>query len=287
VGSLRGRPSIAIGALAFSGGCILVALDSTAWYFGQQYFALFDEQSVLTLVFRYYLVEAIAVCITVIGAYLMFRGFRGLGTSKDQDSVWTIIGESLASRGDLGIGLAAAVLYGVVYLLISSILVYQPTVDFLAAYGVSSPGWNAAACCGAPGTVPVLIVYLLPSAHIALQVLPLDALFAVIVPLLVGLNVAVAAHAMRNRMVRANAGWLGSLGVLAGLFTGCPTCAGLFLAGAVGGFGATSLAVALAPYQLLFILLSIPLLVVSPVIVSLYARRAIRATCPVPLPPKV
>jgi hypothetical protein len=132
------------------------------------------------------------------------------------------------------------------------------------------------------GTVPALIVYLAPQAHLALQILPLDVLFAFVVPLLVGLNVTVAVHAVRNKDVRANVGWVSSVGILAGLFTGCPTCAGLFLASAFGGLGATSLAVALAPYQMLFVIVSIPLLALSPLLIEFNARRARRAACPVP-----
>ena len=276
-----GRPYLLLGAMAFTAGCLWVAFDSAAWYYGQQYFAIFDQQSILSLVLRYYLVEALAICVAVIGAYLMYKGLRR-GDAAGSDSIRGILAEALASRSDLRIGAGAAILYGAAYLLVSSILVYQPSVNFFTNYGVSSPSWNAAACCGSPGTVPVLIVYLSPQAHLALQVLPLDALFAVVVPLLVGLNVTVAAHALRNRVLRANAGWLGSVGVLTGLFTGCPTCAGLFLAGAVGGIGATSLAVGLAPYQMLFVVLSIPLLVASPLIVAFNARKAMRAACRVP-----
>ncbi|MDG7022257.1 MAG: hypothetical protein JRN07_02535, partial [Nitrososphaerota archaeon] len=53
-------------------------------------------------------------------------------------------------------------------------------------------------------------------------------------------------------------------GAAVGLFTACPTFAGFFLAESIGGLGATTLAVALAPYQALFIGVSIPLLVVMP-----------------------
>jgi len=278
-----GRPYLLLGGMAFTAGCLWVAFDSAAWYYGQQYFAVSDQQSILSLVLRYYLVEALAICVSVIGAYLMYRGLRLGNAASGSDSIRGILAEALGSPSDLKIGALAAILYGVAYLLVSSILVYQPSVNFLTNYGVSSPSWNAAACCGSPGTVPVLIVYISPQAHLALQVLPLDALFAVIVPLLVGLNVTVAAHALRNRVLRANAGWLGSVGVLTGLFTGCPTCAGLFLAGAVGGIGATGLAVALAPYQILFVVLSIPLLVASPMIIAYNAKRAIRAACRIPV----
>jgi len=177
----------------------------------------------------------------------------------------------------------AAAAYELVYLFISGIVIFQPGVNAGAWAGISTPGWSAAACCGSIGTVPALIVYLSPQAHLALQVLPLDVLFAAVVPVLVGFNVTVAVHALRDKAVRSNAGWLSSVGLIAGLFTGCPTCAGLFLAGAVGGLGATSLAIALAPYQMLFILVSIPLLIASPLLVAFNARRAQRAACALPL----
>ena len=276
--------TLAIGVLAFLAGCVWAALDMIGWYLGQQYFAIFDQESLSGIVVNYYLVELLAICVTAGGAYLIYKGMVGSGTSSDPDSIRAMMAEALGSRRDFRIGVIAAVAYGVVYLLVSSILVYQPSINFQAVYGVSGPTWVAAACCGSPGTVPALIVYLLPQAHLALQVLPLDALFALVVPMLVGLNVTMAAHAFRNKVLRSNTGWLGSIGLLAGLFTGCPTCAGLFLAGAIGGFGATSLAVALAPYQALFILLSIPLLLASPIVIATYSKRVMRAACAVPMP---
>jgi hypothetical protein len=275
-------PALAVGALAFTAGCVWVALDSAGWYLAQQDIAIFDQQSLLSMVLRYYLVEALAICVVAGGAYLIYRGLLNSRGESDPDSIRAMIADALGTSGDVRIGIGVAVLYGLVYLIVSSVLVFQPWVDFGATYGVTGPSWNAAACCGSPGTVPALIVYLLPQAHLALQILPLDMLFAVVVPILVGLNVTLAVHSFRNKALRSSSGWLGSVGILAGLFTGCPTCAGLFLAGAVGGFGATTLAVALAPYQVLFVVLSIPLLLASPMVMAMYARKAIRAACPIP-----
>jgi len=274
-------PTLTAGILAFAAGCAFVALNSVGWYYSQRYLAAFDQGSVISMIVRYYLFEVVAICVVAGGAYMIYRGLRKID-GAESDSVTGILAEALRSRRDVRIGILAAVVYALVYLFVSSVVVFQPTVNFAAVYGVNGPGWDAAACCGSPGTVPALVIYLLPQAHLALQVLPLDALFAVAVPLLVGLNVTVASHALRNRILRANAGWLGSLGVMAGLFTGCPTCAGLFLAGTIGGLGATSLAVALAPYQILFVMLSIPLLVASPILVALNARRTMRAACAIP-----
>lgn len=254
------------------------------WYYSQQTYALTDQGGLVTLVRQYFTGEALALGVVAAGACFTYSGLVETKGTDDAGSIRALLGEALASRRDLTIGAAAAVAYGIVYLFVSGVIVFQPGTNYGAWAGIPGPSLAAAACCGTVGTIPSLILYLLPQSHLALQIVPLDALFAVVVPLLVGFNVTVAAHSLRNRTLRTNAGWVTSLGVLVGLFTGCPTCAGLFLAGAVGGVGATSLAIALAPYQTLFVVVSIPLLVLSPLLITLNARRAVRAACPVPLP---
>jgi hypothetical protein len=267
----------------FALGCGWVALESAAWYYDQNLYAVYEQQSILSLVQRYYVTEALAICAVIAGAYLTYRGLKGW-KKEDPDSIRFILADALSSRRDLRVGSAAAVLYAVAYLFVSSIIVFQPWVNPGAWSGLSALSWSVAACCGSAGTVPALVVYLAPQAHLALQILPLDALFAIVVPLLVGFNVTVAARVVRNKEVRGSARWVGTVGILAGFFTGCPTCAGLFLASAFGGIGATSLAVALAPYQMLFVVVSIPLLVVSPLLIAINARKALRAACPIPSP---
>jgi len=274
--------NLVLGALLFAIGCVWVALDSAAWYAGQNLYGIYDQQSIVSLVQRYYAAEVLAICIVLAGAYLTFRGIKGWKAIDTPDSVRFMLADALSSRGDLRIGFAAAMGYAAVYLFVSGVVVFQPGVNSGAWIGFSPLSWNVAACCGSVGTVPALIFYLAPQAHLALQILPLDALFAVVVPILVGFNVTVAAHSVRNKVVRGNVGWISTLGILTGLFTGCPTCAGLFLASAFGGLGATSLAVALAPYQMLFVVFSIPLLVASPFLIVVNARRVVRAACPIP-----
>jgi len=275
---------LALGAAMFVAGCGWVAAGSAQWYSLQQIYALNDQSDILSLVQQYFAAELLALGVIVVGAWFTFAGFTKSREKRDIDSIRHLLGDALSSRRDLAIGVAAAVAYGIAYLFISGIVVFQPGTNSGAWEGIAGPGWAAAACCGSMGTVPELIVYLAPQQHLALQILPLDLLFAVAVPLLVGFNVTVTAHALRERTLRANAGWVSSIGVLVGLFTGCPTCAGLFLAGAVGGLGATSLAIALAPYQVMFVVVSIPLLAVSPFFIALNTRRALRAACPIPMP---
>lgn len=256
-----------------------MAVESVSWYLTQH--AILGQSSAVAQVTGFYLYVAAGIALAAAGALLL-----GVGLARNPigrpDSVWTVVSEALNSAPDVRIGALAGALYGAAYLFVSSILVYQPTVNFQTYYGVTSPSVAAAACCGSPGTVPELIFYLAPQWHVAAQILPLDALFAVIIPMLVGFNVVVASHALRNKLLRSNAGWLGPVGVMVGFFTGCPTCAGLFLAGTLGGLGATTLAVALAPYQALFIALSIPVLAISPFVVAVFAGRAALAACAVP-----
>lgn len=278
----RGTPYLAFGALAVALGCGTVILNSLGWYYDQEALSLFGQAATLALVSRFYIAQGAAMAAIVVGTYMLYRALLGLRSGTDVPSVAGALADALSSRRNLKIGVAAALIYGVAYAFVSSIAVYQPGVDFGLAYGVTSTSWNAAACCGAPGTVPALILYLAPVSHFALQIVPLTALFAVVVPILVGLNFAVAAHAFRLRKTWSSAKWLSSMGILVGLLTGCPTCAGLFLASAVGGLGATTLAVALAPYQLLFVSVSIPLLLISPVVMAAAVRRSMIEACAVP-----
>jgi hypothetical protein len=69
------------------------------------------------------------------------------------------------------------------------------------------------------------------------------------------------------------------LGALVGLFTGCPTCAGLFFANAIGGTGAVSFATLLGYYQPVFIALSIPVLIVTPYLISRSLSKVIKEGC--------
>ena len=178
----------------------------------------------------------------------------------------------------------SALLYGLFYAFVTSMIVYQPGVDFVQAYGATFPSAIITPCCGTPLFAPIVTVYVVN--HLGLLIIPLTGLLLILISVLVGLNSALAVFAFNSRVRGMGRGWLGGLGAVVGLFTGCPTCAGLFLAGAVGGLGATTIAIALAPYQILFVLLSIPLLVASPLIIALNAKRAMRSACAIPMPMK-
>lgn len=265
-----------IGAFVFVVGCVLIATDAMIWFMGQSSLTI-ASQSYFGAVLRFFSAEALELLLVLFGALLMYKGALGWRTSGESGSIRGMLSDSLASRKDLRIGVVCGIAYGIVYVLVSGTVVFQPLVDFATAYGVNGLALNAVVCCGSVGSTPTIIGYV-AQAHFGLQLLPFDLLFAVVIPILVGLNAAVASHSLRSRAVRGNVGLVGSLGALVGVFTGCPTCAGLSLVSAAGGLGASTFAIALAPYQMLFVVVSIPVLVASPLVIAYSANRAI-ASC--------
>lgn len=173
--------------------------------------------------------------------------------------------------------IASALLYGVFYAVITSMIVYQPTVDFVQAYGAHLPSVQVTPLPASPLFTPVVTVYL--ANHLGLLLIPLTILLLVATSLLVGLNFALAGFAFDSRARGAGRGWVGGIGAVVGLFTGCPTCAGLFFANVLGGAGAVSFAALLGYYQPAFILLSIPVLLAAPYLTSRSLSKVFREGC--------
>lgn len=171
----------------------------------------------------------------------------------------------------------SALTYGIFYSVITSMVVYQPTVDFVAAYGATIPSVVVTPLKAAPLYTPVVTVYLLN--HLGLLLVPLTIVLAVVVSALVGLNSALAVFAFDSRSKGASRSWVGGIGALVGLFTGCPTCAGLFFANILGGTGAVSFATILGYYQPVFVVLSLPVLVASLFLISRSLGKVFREGC--------
>jgi hypothetical protein len=271
---------LAIGAVSSLLGLIAVVFSMASWYLNQSGFS-HTSGSGGPLVLYFYLGELLSMGLILIGVYQVYRSALPGILRHGGPSILSIIAQALGSRNLIKIGVVASVLYGLLYAFTSSTLVYQPSVDFGQAYGVFQPGWAFITCCGGAGSVPKLILYLAPAAHLAVQLAPLSLFLLFVVPPLVGVNAMVSYDALRNGKRQSGLRWSAASGAIVGLFTACPTCAGLFLAGSLGGIGLVA-ATALAPYQLLFILVSIPVLLVSPVLTAESLRRSMKAGCPLP-----
>ncbi len=157
---------------------------------------------------------------------------------------------------------ATSIGYGIFFALTSGILVYQPDVVFSKHYGVIVPSAQLAPCCGDVGYVPKFILYL--TDHVGFQVIPINLVLQIAVSYMVGLNAAIAANAFS--ILKKSSG-VGSVAAATGLFIACPTCAGTFLSLFVSS-GALALTLAITQIQTILIGLTIPLLVLTPVIMA-------------------
>jgi hypothetical protein len=173
--------------------------------------------------------------------------------------------------------IVSSLVYGLFYATITSMIVYQPAVDFAYAYGVQVPSLQVTPVQGSPLLTPVITVYL--ADHIGLLLVPLTTILSVTTSVLVGMNFALAWFAFESRARGVGRGWVAGMGAVVGLFTGCPTCAGLFFANFLGGAGAVSFSTLLGYYQPAFILLSIPVLLAAPYMTSRSLSKVFREGC--------
>jgi len=171
----------------------------------------------------------------------------------------SIIASTTLNKKSRKIFLLTFIGYGIFFSLTSGMLVYQPEVVFSYHYNAVVPSVHLTPCCGDPGYMPKIIVYL--TEHVGLQVVPINLVLQLIVSYLVGLNTALAAIAFN---FFKKGGGLSSIGATTGLFIACPTCVGAFSSIFIGTSGAIAFTVAITQLQTLFILITIPILLTTP-----------------------
>ncbi len=157
------------------------------------------------------------------------------------------------------------VVYGTFFSLTSGTLVHQPDVSFSYHYGAQIPSIEVAPCCDVPGYMPKAIIYV--TDNVGLQVIPVNLVLQVAVSYLVALNMSIASVALSASRARRS---VSGVGAITGLFVACPTCAGSVASAVLGTASGITLAVALSQVQTGLIAVSIPVLLVTPL---LLARR--------------
>jgi hypothetical protein len=192
-------------------------------------------------------------------------------------SIFATIRLVLSDRSSARVRFVAMTMYGVFFAFVSGIVVYQPNLNFSTLYIVKVPSSIIVPCCGAFGQVPQLVVYL--TGHLGFLVTPASMILLFVVSWLVGINLAVLAETFRVRRTNRQAGLVSAMGGVLGTLTACPACAGAFLTTVIGETGAVSLA-SLAAYQGLLIAVSIPLLVLAPILTAKRASTGSVTTCP-------
>jgi hypothetical protein len=171
----------------------------------------------------------------------------------------------------------AAFAYGLLFAIVSSTLVFQPSLTFSRTYGVSVPSIVPVVCCGSFGLMPQFVIYF--TQQFAVLIVPENLVLLCVLSWLVGLNAATVNYAYTSRAPSTGTRWIVGLGALFGLFTICPTCAGLFFLATVGLGSAVALTVTFSSLQSFFIAVGIPTLLLAPVVAT---RRMFNGeACPV------
>jgi hypothetical protein len=266
---------------ALTGGIVVVALSSAAYAYAETLMRYVTPQ----LAGLYQWAGLTYLLILVLGSAMVALGLiaplrRGMADSMGLDVIQLAPGKLfpylLTKRRYLAAFSVSSLAYAMFYSVVTGILVVRPGGSLGADYHVAIPSVYMAACCGPPLEVPLVTAYLTES--VALLLIPLSVMLMLLVSALVGLNAALVLFAFDSE-ARGGSAWVGGMAAVVGLFTGCPTCAGLVFAYLVGGAGAIATASALAYYQPLFIGASIPVLILTPFLTSRSLRKVFTRGC--------
>ena len=161
----------------------------------------------------------------------------------------------------LKIMIISSIGYGIIFGFLSQIFVYKNNISFIDQ-GIMIPSVNIVPCCNIPGYVPMFTAYI--TDHFLVLLIPINIILAVTVSALVGFNFALSFYILKlTRISKNKISIFQSIGLTGGLFVGCPTCAGSIFS-ALLGFGAGTTIAVLALFQTLFIAITIPVLIITP-----------------------
>ena len=194
--------------------------------------------------------------------YGIYRYHYRKSAEKNND-ILTIIAKITLNSKSRKIFAITFITYGIFFSLTAGLIVYQPDVTFSHDYDATVPSAHMNVCCGEPGYMPTIIVYI--TEHIGLQIIPINLVLVIIVSYLVGLNTSLAVKAIS---VTKKSGGLTSIGATTGLFVACPTCVSTFFALFVGSSSAITFTVVLTQLQTLFVGITIPILLLTPIIIA-------------------
>lgn len=198
------------------------------------------------------------------GIYRIFKAEQRLKT--DANSLMSYITAAFLDNKYWKVMAIFAIIYGIFFGFLSQIFIYRYDISF-SEQGITVPSVNVIPCCNMPGYVPMLTVF--PTDHFLIMIIPINIILAVIVSVLVGFNISLTLYAFKLEKAQntKRVSFVGSVGAISGLFVGCPTCAGSLFSMLLGYSLGTTMAV-LAPFQTLFILISIPSLILAPFLIG-------------------
>ncbi len=252
---------------------VLVGYFFYSWSFAvltNQVFRVLTALSYLTI-----FLMLLGVIASLSGFRQILHTQRAIARKNAQQTSISLLAEILGEPKYKSASILAATGYALFYATVSSIIIYRPMENFAQDYLATIPSVVPIVCCDQFAFTPLFAIYL--TEHLGLLIIPANLLILIAVSSLVGLNASLALYAFVHRPRPIGAQWLGGLGAIVGLFTACPTCAGLFLANMIQEGGGIAIASALAKYQPVFVVTTIPLLLAS-IFLSI---RVLRITGPI------
>ena len=194
--------------------------------------------------------------------YGIYR-YHNRKSAENTNDILTIIAKITLNSKSKKIFVLTFVAYSMFFSLTAGLIVYQPDVTFSHHYDAIIPSAHMNICCGEPGYMPTIIVYI--TEHVGLQIIPINLVLVIIVSYLVGLNTAIAVKAIS---ITKKSGGLTGIGAITGLFVACPTCVSTFFALFIGSTSAVTFSIILTQLQTLFVGITIPILLLTPILIA-------------------
>ena len=171
----------------------------------------------------------------------------------------------------------SGIFYGIVFSFLSQIFVIIDNESNSLEDIKFSPSIKIIPCCNTIGYVPITYVYL--TEYFFIFLIPINIALLFIVSFLVGFNISINIFMIKRLKENDNkykkSRIIGSLGATCGLFIGCPTCAGSLIATIFGFSAGTTTISILASFQTVFIIISIPALLIAPFIIAKTVKNRI------------
>jgi hypothetical protein len=233
---------------------------------------------------RHLAVATYAILLLSFGAISLglYRFYKTKALVSD-NSISSIVASAINSKKGRQIFIASFIGYGLFFAFTSGMILYKPELN-ATDFGFPTPPYaELSPCCGYPGNMPMILAFF--TEHVGLQVIPFNLVMLVIVSFLVSTNFALFS---KTFTLTRKKGSLGVVGAGTGLFVGCPTCAGtafFLITGLWGSAAATATTLFLTTYQVqlqtLFLVISIPVLAVTPIIMTRNIRKSQSGSCPI------
>ena len=145
---------------------------------------------------------------------------------------------------------------------------------------VSYPSYRLIICCNNFGYVPMLTIYI--NSNFSFLIIPLNFFMGIVISLLVGLNISLNIFVIKQLKINfrnlSKGNLFSGIGLTSGLLIGCPTCAGSLLYSIVG-FSSLIAFSSLSLYQMFFVVISIPFLILSLFILTNLLRKRLWNVC--------